>query len=910
MEPRVFQWGAVLAVWWILFWLAVGRTKWYREDVMQDPDNERFALKFGTTEDGEPFELRSSSHVTVMHTVIPVYVLVILGVLYEISWVRRHLWWLVEGGHGSGAEKDHRAPLSRAAALVSAAGAVTTRKLRVTSSIYASVGEITVITAWFASQVAAVAAAIVQAGDDYGARVGPCVDDAQQTCWLGKDPPEVAPSQSQYQLSRAAIALGFVAASDLMLVLLPASRTSRLWVGLGVPFERAIWYHTIIGHAFFCHIVLHAAMFVVYWLWFEGACWHHKADTLLTEIEVHHVFAMQDVSIPAGWTALAVGAPMWLASTAYVRRRCYSAFKALHWLALPLLYFAVTHWPGGSFVYISIPGALPQGANEAHAISVGLRGAPPGAERCGSGDCFTVYVKVCGHWTAAVAAMIGDGSGGSKVPALVVDTDGPYNRCQTLTSLCSADQNRILLIAGGAGITSFMGLLQDWGVAARAGVDVPVHAAPAARCSGAANAPRRHSCIRAPDLRCAADTQAGTSCFHVPQHPSKSSPMCAQRCAHPLQLAPLLNLRFAARRRRGDACVLQHCTLVEHLNRHANAEVALVYFNLVPLLNIDRAAVHTHSNIVNALVERSICRVVAEVTLVWVCRDMAELEFVGQFIPSVTAGCVAAATRLSLDLYCTLQRSLNAAAADADAEAGGKVAAAAATSTPSHVLTWPAADERLCSSAPHTEPRWRPAARDLALTTIGIGGAYCGWLLGWQEDAVNYWEGWLQNSMYFVFPAFGAAAALALWHAACAAVGAAFRHSAPSPAALSTGSSLTTCSGSVTPDGSDSAAASAAAAAAEPGSLFAKAGTSAAAAAVNTPPQRYTVTAGRPDIAAVLARERKRGSSAHHAGDSGAAAALLTPVLVSGPAPLLAHVNRCAAAARGAFRVEEFSFEF
>ncbi|CAM9591145.1 unnamed protein product [Ectocarpus sp. 4 AP-2014] len=136
---------------------------------------------------------------------------------------------------------------------------------------------------------------------------------------------------------------------------------------------------------------------------------------------------------------------------------------------------------GGSFVYISVPGAL--GTDEAHAMSVALRGSPPTPSfKTGVAplsvpqeEVFTLYVKDLGPWTKAVRRAAGnvDDPG-----ALLVDVDGFYSQVASFNTMMKRGASRVLIVAGGSGVTSVMGFIQDWCVAAAAGSVVPeVHLA-------------------------------------------------------------------------------------------------------------------------------------------------------------------------------------------------------------------------------------------------------------------------------------------------------------------------------------------------------------------------------------------------------------------------------------------------
>lgn len=135
---------------------------------------------------------------------------------------------------------------------------------------------------------------------------------------------------------------------------------------------------------------------------------------------------------------------------------------------------------GGSFVYIATPAAL--GTGEAHAITVALRGAPPSfcsfssAEKkahtpaaavakvnCAQreNDVFTVYVKDLGKWTRALKRAARGVEATGDPSLLLVDVDGFYTQVQSLNSMKVAEgSNRVVIVAGGSGMTSLMGFIQ------------------------------------------------------------------------------------------------------------------------------------------------------------------------------------------------------------------------------------------------------------------------------------------------------------------------------------------------------------------------------------------------------------------------------------------------------------------
>ena len=132
--------------------------------------------------------------------------------------------------------------------------------------------------------------------------------------------------------------MGFICSSHFAIILVPVSRDSKIWSALGVPYERAVLYHTFAGHLAFTTLVLHALLFVVYWIWTEG--WDHAVrQSIHAPAEKHH----HGLDIPMGWMAFMCAIPMWITSLNYVRRRFYSLFKLAHFLFIGVFVFAAMH---------------------------------------------------------------------------------------------------------------------------------------------------------------------------------------------------------------------------------------------------------------------------------------------------------------------------------------------------------------------------------------------------------------------------------------------------------------------------------------------------------------------------------------------------------------------------------------
>lgn len=86
-------------------------------------------------------------------------------------------------------------------------------------------------------------------------------------------PPHLRRTLPHTRLRMVAIFFGLVTSSHFAAILIPVSSDSKLWSAVGIPFERAVLYHVIIGHLAFASLLLHAVLFVIFWVWFNG--WEH-----------------------------------------------------------------------------------------------------------------------------------------------------------------------------------------------------------------------------------------------------------------------------------------------------------------------------------------------------------------------------------------------------------------------------------------------------------------------------------------------------------------------------------------------------------------------------------------------------------------------------------------------------------
>lgn len=116
---------------------------------------------------------------------------------------------------------------------------------------------------------------------------------------------------------------------------------------------------------------------------------------------------------------------------------------------------------GGSFVYIRAPCAVGEG--EKHPFTVALRGPPPAfsaAEQPPPDDTFTIYAKAVGRWTKSLRDRAECVQSSGATEPLALDVDGWYSRVDSLKWMSAQGVSRVVMIAGGSGLTAFLGLLQ------------------------------------------------------------------------------------------------------------------------------------------------------------------------------------------------------------------------------------------------------------------------------------------------------------------------------------------------------------------------------------------------------------------------------------------------------------------
>lgn len=77
-----------------------------------------------------------------------------------------------------------------------------------------------------------------------------------------------------------------------------------------------------------------------------------------------------------------------------------------------------------------------------------------------SDEVFTVYIKDMGSWTKALREAARGPEAISAPGTMIVDVDGFYGHVNSFSSITSANCERVMIFAGGAGMTSFIGYIQ------------------------------------------------------------------------------------------------------------------------------------------------------------------------------------------------------------------------------------------------------------------------------------------------------------------------------------------------------------------------------------------------------------------------------------------------------------------
>jgi len=171
-------------------------------------------------------------------------------------------------------------------------------------------------------------------------------------------------------LKGVALSTGLGAVPLLTALMIPANAGEAVVRWLGVPPEHAVAYHRWLGFSVILMLSLHGGGYILAWAKQEGSSAVYSR--LLT---AKHCTPRSSICISAGFFAVVVGLVMGLAALAVVRRRSWRVFRASHVLGAPLFFLgACAHWP--SFVWWLMPSLALHFAKVAERICQGLYRVP------------------------------------------------------------------------------------------------------------------------------------------------------------------------------------------------------------------------------------------------------------------------------------------------------------------------------------------------------------------------------------------------------------------------------------------------------------------------------------------------------------------------------------------------------
>jgi NAD(P)H-flavin reductase len=171
-------------------------------------------------------------------------------------------------------------------------------------------------------------------------------------------------------LKGQALSAGLAAVPLLAALLVPANAGEAVVRMLGVPPEHAVAYHRWIGFFAVLLLSLHGAGYITAWASQEG--WTGVYERLLT---LEHCTSRTKICLPAGLVAVTAGLVMGLAASAALRRRSWLFFRATHVIGSPMFFLAgCMHWP--SLVWWLVPSLALHFAKVADRLCQGLLSVP------------------------------------------------------------------------------------------------------------------------------------------------------------------------------------------------------------------------------------------------------------------------------------------------------------------------------------------------------------------------------------------------------------------------------------------------------------------------------------------------------------------------------------------------------
>lgn len=306
---------------------------------------------------------------------------------------------------------------------------------------------------------------------------------------------ETDPHASLYIYSRV---MGHMTNLCMAFLLLPVARNSFWEACFGIPFDRAIKYHRVLGMLTWAAVTCHMLTWQVKWL-MEGNL-ANNVITLTSLAVGPEAIHTENFTIPLaefGWLTLTIV----LIIAIWGRRWSYWLFHASHHLVWVYLFVALihawSHWyyvAGGLILYVvdKLTRAIKSSGDVRvvsmkHAagvtrieLDVGKAGSlfagqfaflcipavnplqwhpftvssPPSSVT--STGTITFHIKAVGPWTRKLAALALTNGVGDALSSMHASVDGFYGRSGDFY-----ESSSLLLVAGGIGITPMLALFQE-----------------------------------------------------------------------------------------------------------------------------------------------------------------------------------------------------------------------------------------------------------------------------------------------------------------------------------------------------------------------------------------------------------------------------------------------------------------
>ncbi|KAA0167457.1 hypothetical protein FNF31_00896 [Cafeteria roenbergensis] len=298
------------------------------------------------------------------------------------------------------------------------------------------------------------------------------------------------------EMQVAARVLGHLSTLVMSFLLMPSSRNSLWEAAIGVPFERAVKYHRVLGAFSWLLVSLHMFVWLGKWAR-QGILWNNivTIDNLAIDPYKFHWDNFTVVICETAWLIMTVS----ILTAIFVRRQNYEVFYYLHQYA-GILFFIVAVWHAWSFWYYGAGSMilwfvdklcrLYKGSRECRLVSIEHHGsvtrvqldAPSFDHSAGqyvfvnipsidewqwhpftvasapSSPFRTLLIKDMGAdtWTSQLARLATLCSADARPFSPRICVDGPYGSPRDYTG-----KRSIVLVAGGVGITPMHSIFAD-----------------------------------------------------------------------------------------------------------------------------------------------------------------------------------------------------------------------------------------------------------------------------------------------------------------------------------------------------------------------------------------------------------------------------------------------------------------